>query len=348
MNKQKNLILETDKPIIKIGAAFPLTGNLGSLGQDYKKAIDLRLSQISKDSKFEYQFIAEDDQFKTQQSALNAKKLITVDNIDILMSFFSTSGAAIAPIAQENKTIHLSLTWDNKIAKIGNYNFTNTTPPRKQIELMTEIFVQKNIQSVSIIGVVEPGTNQNIEIMKEVFAKNNIQIKSIENVQYGTKNFSMNAAKLIQSNPDIYIVILMSPELEIFAKIMKEYGNTKPMTSTEVFSYSSDYRLFEGMWYIDTATGDKQYVEAFEQVYNSSPYPVSVYGYDYIDMIVKICEKYEEKPTNEQIIAELFAIQDDISTIGKISVNKYGVFDSDPVLKIIKNGKPKLLHDWKK
>ena len=55
---------KTDKPVVKIGITLPLTGAMGKFGQEIKKGIELRLSQIPENTKYRYKVIYEDSTWK--------------------------------------------------------------------------------------------------------------------------------------------------------------------------------------------------------------------------------------------------------------------------------------------
>ena len=76
---------KSGKPVVKIGAILPLTGAMGFVGQTYKDLYEMRLSEIPENSKFKYQLIFEDDQLDAQKSLTAGQKLLSLDNVDVLL-----------------------------------------------------------------------------------------------------------------------------------------------------------------------------------------------------------------------------------------------------------------------
>ena len=65
------------KPVIKIGATLPLTGNLAVYGKALQKALDLALNDQNKDNlKYDYQIVIEDDQYDLKKSLINLNRFL--------------------------------------------------------------------------------------------------------------------------------------------------------------------------------------------------------------------------------------------------------------------------------
>src|SRR3989344_4949025 len=89
---------ESSKPTVKIGVTLPLTGNIARLGQSTKNAIELAYANLPENTKYNYELVIEDDQFKPIVGASTASKLINVDKVSALISFGSPVGSAVSPI----------------------------------------------------------------------------------------------------------------------------------------------------------------------------------------------------------------------------------------------------------
>ena len=62
---------ESDKPIVKVGASLPLTGNMSHIGISAKNALQMAIDKWNAiDTKFKYQLIVEDDAFEAKKSQL--------------------------------------------------------------------------------------------------------------------------------------------------------------------------------------------------------------------------------------------------------------------------------------
>ena len=107
-------------------------------GEGAKAATEMAKADFGP-TKFNYQFIYEDDQFKPEEAANTANKLIDVDKVNAIVSFGSPTGNVVSPIAEENDVIHFGIASDLTIAK-GDYNFIDWTPPYKETDLLVSEF----------------------------------------------------------------------------------------------------------------------------------------------------------------------------------------------------------------
>lgn len=94
----------------KLGATFPLSGEVASAGQRIRNGIELAVSEVNEGRKGpKVEVIFEDDQNKPAMAVGNAKKLIDIDHVvAILGSAASGCTRAIMPFAIERKAVVLS------------------------------------------------------------------------------------------------------------------------------------------------------------------------------------------------------------------------------------------------
>ena len=75
-DKAENEVQEGTKPVIKIGATLPLTGDLAYAGQNMKAAMELSLKDIQKKEKlkYDYQLVFEDDGYELKKALQNLNR----------------------------------------------------------------------------------------------------------------------------------------------------------------------------------------------------------------------------------------------------------------------------------
>ena len=110
-----------EEGVIKIGVIAPLSGNLAFLGEGYKNAFLLAKEGL-KNTRYNYELIFEDDQMEPAKTATALQKLISIDQVNAVVSFTSGPANVISPIAEQNKIIHFGIATDPNAA-IGEYNF---------------------------------------------------------------------------------------------------------------------------------------------------------------------------------------------------------------------------------
>ena len=105
--KQGNPV-ESEKPIVKIGFIYPMSGNAAFFGDGAKNAAKMFFEDVKKPLKNNYEIIFEDSQAQPAISVKAAMKLISFDKADVLIDCMSGVSAAVSKIAEDHKTPHLA------------------------------------------------------------------------------------------------------------------------------------------------------------------------------------------------------------------------------------------------
>ena len=129
-DEKKQTAQAQNKPVVKIGIIAPLTGNVAMVGEGIKSSIVLAEEDLkTKNLKNKYEFVIEDDGYEARKTAAVYPKLKSLDKVDAILSTFSQTGKIIAPRAEADKILHISLSSDAEIAN-GKYNFLDWTMPK--------------------------------------------------------------------------------------------------------------------------------------------------------------------------------------------------------------------------
>lgn len=333
-----------DKPVVKIGVTIPLTGDLGFMGDGVKNAMMMAKEDMPKDTRFDYELVFEDDMLAPARAASTSNKMISVDKADALVSITSGIGGVVSPIAEQNKVIHFGMASAANVAD-GDYNFNHWTSPEEEGRLMAAELQKRGYKNIAGLFLNQQG----VLAIRDSFLKNlegtGIKMVTDEIINPGEKDFRTAISKAKASNPDIYMVIFFSPELEIAVKQIKEAGITTPITNIEAFSISDQQSLYEGNWYVDAAESSAAFNEKYAQKFGKNPVFGSGNSYDIFNMIVKAYEGTgagETKPEHSDVVKTLYTFKDYDGVMGKLSIDDKGVVYSPASVKIIKDGKPVL------
>ncbi|MBY0110885.1 ABC transporter substrate-binding protein [Patescibacteria group bacterium] len=327
---------------VVMGATLPLSGDLAFLGEGYKNGMELALSELQ-DTTFTYKIIYEDDRFDPKTGATTASKLLSVNKVDGIFSFGSPVGNVVSPLAEDYKIVHINGIASDQNVAVGRYNFVHWTPPYKESELLIQELQKRGIQSVAIIAANQPGTLAVATQVEKDISNSDVTLAGYEMYNPGETDMRTQIAKLKTTNADIYMLVSMSPELEIITHQMRELGVTAPLTSIESFEWTTQPELFEGMWFVNAADPTTEFVAKYEARYGTAPTVGAANGYDAVMLFVKGVESAAQgvmKPTSEQVTNALHNIRDHKGAVGELSVDDDGLVVSEPVVRTIQNGKP--------
>jgi ABC-type branched-subunit amino acid transport system substrate-binding protein len=107
---------------ISVGLALPLSGESARYGLDIQRGALMATEELQKRG-IELVLISEDTQLLPRVAATAAQKLISRDHVNVVVSLWDTA-EAVAPIAEQRKTPHISIRWNHRVAQEFPHTFT--------------------------------------------------------------------------------------------------------------------------------------------------------------------------------------------------------------------------------
>lgn len=331
-----------NRPLIKVGVSFPMTGPMGIFGKPMQGALKLAEQDIQKqNTRYRYQFILEDNAFETKKAVLINQKFLNIDKVDALIDYGSRIGLATSPEAEKNKIIHLSSCASNPAVANGKYNFIHWTQPDAEASRLIQKVKKDGFQNVVIISALDQAMDAIAAELIKNLQKYGINF-SEKKVNPEEKDFNLLIDKLEKEKPDLYILNTFSPSLEIIIKRMNEKGIKTPRTSIEAFSFIDDKSIIEGQWYVDIADLDSDNYQRFTE-YNQSDNTFGIGNvYDAVMLLVKAFEQAADKSA---AVDELSDIKKYRGVVGNLKQDENGIFHTQAVVKKIIKGKPQVMKD---
>jgi len=336
----------SQKPTVTIGITLPLTGDIAMLGQSNKNAIELAYSKLdTKNLKYNYKLIFEDDAFKPSNGATTANKLISVDKANALISFGSPVGNVVSPIAESAGVPHINDFASDPHVATGKYNFVDYTPAYEDAKLFIEQLQKRGINKIVFFGQQDnPGSAAIINAFLGGVKLTNIQVLSTQMIPAGTRDFRTQISKVKDLGAELYVLELNSPELELVATQLKTAGVKAPFSSMETFEFSDQLSLFEGMWYVNDADATEWFMDLYTKTYGVTPKFGAANGYDSLNMIVQSVEKAGDGvtvPTGSQITEQIAHISGFNGALGdNLNMGTDHLVASKAVVRMIKSGVP--------
>ncbi len=342
-SEQKKIKDQSGKPIVKIGVSLPLTGNLGYAGQGMKAALEvLQEESNKKEYKKQYQFIIEDNGFDNKAAATITSKFINIDNVDAIIDFGSIIGQVSSPISQKAKMIHINVCSSDKSVAKGEYNFLITTTPEAETALLAKK-ISERYENVAIIAQNEVSSQITMNSLIKEFKDRGIKHTKYV-VNQNEKDFRLILSKAEEQKPDVYVVFLYTPGLEIFVKQLKELGIQTPLTSTHFFANIEDYNLIEGSHYVDYASINPILKKEILAKTKGSNYEMCLaYIYEAGQFIMEAFDKNDDKEQAHKYIRNMIARSSEVTE--QINQKEDTIFIISPSWRQIKNGKPELVQE---
>jgi len=193
---------------IKVGITVASTGPAASLGIPERNTVSLLPTEVA-GQKIEY--IVLDDGTDTTVAVKNMRKLISDDNVDIIVGTSVSPGSlAMVDVAGETKTPMISVAANAKIVEPveGPRTWVFKTPQNDQLmaAALADAMAKQGIKTLGFIGYSDAyGEGWLNEMTKAAEAKG---IKMVAVERYGRTDTSVTgqALKLIAANPDGILV----------------------------------------------------------------------------------------------------------------------------------------------
>lgn len=334
------------KPTVKIGALYPMSGDGANFGEAAQNAVKLFFEEFNKkEHKFDYQVVFENNQLTLAKQATLAQKLINMDKVDVIVSVLSNFGAVVSPVAEQNKVIHFSVATDPAVSK-GFYNLITSSNPEGEADLLYRQLVKNGAKKVDVIVVNATGSISMLDFFKQkVEQGKELEIGQTFYVNADEKDFRIMLYKIKENNPDYIVAQLAMPTIDVFMKQYRESSTDIPVTGIESFTYMQNKVLAEGMWYVDAANATDDYTTRYQQATGKQTTDYA----EYLDFILQmITFGYEGAGTTdrEKVIDY---IQNNsagaVTAVGKITTEADGILSGKPILKKFINGEPVIIDE---
>lgn len=346
------------KEQVEIGALLPLSGPGANYGKWEKQGIDLAVEEINgaggidgKDLVIVYEDIMSDPQKAV--SAYN--KLISVNKISSSVAGISSVVLALAPIADNNKTVLMNCGGISpRIPEVtGNYVFSNIVDGSLEVTKMAEyIHDSLKINRVSLFTINSAAGIDAKNTFQKVFEKLGGEILSTEFHDPGASDFKSQILKLKSTKPEAVYLTSFTKESAIILKQAKELDfNTRwfsyaPFEGDEILNIAGS--AAEGVIYtsqaFDPHSNDPRVKSYQEKYYKKYGEYSEIYAATFYDGIYMISEAMKNSGlTGTEIRDGLRRLQDFSGVTGKIKFDSRQVAVKPIIFKIVKNGSFQIL-----
>ena len=302
------------KPLIKIGATLPLTGNYAETGNSAKAAMLLALDKWkTKNTKYDYEILFEDDALKPAQATLNAQNFINLKEVKAIVSIFGIVDRPIDNIANQNHIISASCSYGK--LQVPAYGF-NTCVQNKQIaDILIPKLKKENIRKIALVMANTVVSLSVGDYFADMLPQSGFEVVAYEKYNMDTRDMRLSILAMEEKHPDYYLTFAAAPLTDILVKQLKEVVNKRNIASLGTFTEMAPqmFPLVEGLWTIDTISGTDEFVKTFTDTTGYKVKSCTANSYDNIDLMIWA---FENTPTKNE---EIFPYNIDvINTIKKI------------------------------
>jgi branched-chain amino acid transport system substrate-binding protein len=346
--------------VLRFGLAMPLTGSQALYGQDQVKAAEWAVAEINKAGGVngkKLEMIVLDTQADPQLGIQMTNRLVSVEKVPVFVTAWSGVVKAVAPIANDNKVVELSIGANSPdVAKLGDYVYT--TFPLADVDVAAVAKYAATTMGKKKAAVVYINNETGIvagEVYKKAFTAAGGQIVAYEAYDQKATDFTGALLKVRAGNPDmIHLHGLVSDTPQVIAQ-MRQLGLTQPISS---YSVAYNPKLVQQLGAaaegviatslapgVEDADAVKAYVARWVKEVGREPngLPYTQYLYDAPYLVAAVFKSLIDKKlpvTGENFRKEMLAMKSfDLPLTGKITLGDDHTVVKPVYLMEVKGGK---------
>ena len=344
----------------KFGLAMPLTGGQALYGNDQVKAAQWAVEAINANGGVngkKLEMIVLDTQADPQVGIQAVNRLINVDKAPVFVTAWSGVVKAVAPIANDNKVVELSVGANSPdIATLGDYVYTTFPLADVDIRAVAQYSAKEMGKKRAAVLFINNETGiGSAEVYRDTFTKEGGQVVAYEAYDQKATDFTGPLLKIRAANAEIiHLQGLVSESPQVIAQA-RQLGINVPITS-----YSGIYNpkliqqlgaAAEGVIATSLAPGVedspavKDYVARWQKEMGREPngLPYTQYLHDTPYLVAAVFASLDKKgivPTGETFRKEMLAIKSfDMPLSGKVEFAEDHTVNKPVYLVEVKGGK---------
>ena len=342
------------------GLAMPLTGGQALYGNDQVKAAQWAVEAINANGGVngkKLEMIVLDTQADPQVGIQAVNRLINVDKAPVFVTAWSGVVKAVAPLANDNKIVELSVGANSPdIATLGDYVYTTFPLADVDIRAVAQYSAKEMGKKRAAVLFINNETGiGSAEVYRDTFTKAGGQVVAYEAYDQKATDFTGPLLKIRAANAEIiHLQGLVSESPQVIAQA-RQLGINVPITS-----YSGIYNpkliqqlgaAAEGVIAtslapgVDDSPAVKDYVARWQKEMGREPngLPYTQYLHDTPYLVAAVFASLDKKgivPTGETFRKEMLAIKSfDMPLSGKVEFAEDHTVNKPVYLVEVKGGK---------
>lgn len=335
----------------KIGFIGPLTGNSAWYGERQLEAVGFAAEEINAAGGINGKklvVLPEDDKCVGKDATTAMKKLAEIDKVPVVLgAWCSSASLAMAPIAEQTKTVMISESANDKLRTAGEYIFRNK--PGALMEAGFVVPATEKIFKYKSAGILYINNDYGIAIKdewKKQLEQLEIEVAVIEAFEQGASEFKTQLLKIKTAKPDVVFLVGYAKEDGLILKETKELGMELQFISTLTTENPDVVKIAENAadgivyTYLYDPFSSRPQTKAYQEKYKAKfGHDSEMWGALYHDSLWLLKPIFEKCANDSTCIKDsLYKVQGYEGVVGTYSFDSYGDAVMPFILKTIKNG----------
>ncbi|MGH3384319.1 MAG: ABC transporter substrate-binding protein [Nocardioidaceae bacterium] len=303
---------------VKVGAVLDITGAGATLGVPERQTLELLAKQVNDDGGVggrEIELIIEDDQSTEDGAAKAATKLITEDEVDILLGASRTGPSlAMRPIAESNEIPMISLAANAAIVDGSEWVYKTAQNDSVVLENIVDLAAEKGWQKLGLIRDASAFGEGVGEALAELGKAEGIEVVATEKFAPDASDFTAQMVKIRNADADANLIWGIPPaaalaqkayaQLKLDAPVIQSHGiGNQVFLDTAGASADGLSAPLGRLLVADQLPDDdpqkpviEQFVKDYEAEYGESPSTFAGHAYDGFTIAMQAIEEVGTDP----------------------------------------------------
>lgn len=303
---------------VKVGAVLDITGAGATLGVPERQTLEMLAKQVNDDGGVggrEVELIIEDDQSTEDGAAKAATKLITEDEVDILLGASRTGPSlAMRPIAESNEIPMISLAANAAIVDGSEWVYKTAQNDSVVLENIVDLAAEKGWQKLGLIRDASAFGEGVGEALAEIGKSEGIEVVATEKFAPDASDFTAQMVKIRNADADANLIWGIPPaaalaqkayaQLKLDAPVIQSHGiGNQVFLDTAGASADGLSAPLGRLLVADQLPDDdpqkpviEQFVKDYEAEYGESPSTFAGHAYDGFTIAMQAIEEVGTDP----------------------------------------------------
>lgn len=292
---------------IKIGIALSETGNLADSSKHYWRGIELWRDKLNASGGLlgkKVEFVIYDDRSDAATSARLYERLITNDNVDLLVSTIGSAQAATATaVAEKHKRVMINGGGASESIQQRGFKYIFQTAARisNYVDGIEPLMQRYGVKTMAFVARDYGAARDMEKVLKGMAEKHGVKIVMSEYFPAGTVDFSSQIARARQEKPDLWVsvgypneAIEMTRQFHASNYMPKIFVHNGVAQEDYLKATGKDGEYAIGMSLYEPSlktSGNAEFVRDFKAKYNYEPGYYSSFGYNSVYVLGEAVKK---------------------------------------------------------
>jgi len=311
-------------PVIRIGSAAPLTGEIAHLGKDNENGARMAVDEINAagglklgDKTFRLELVGEDDKADPREGTLAAQKLVDEGVVAVVGHLNSGTSIPASRIYADANVVQVSPSTTRASYTLQGFKTTYrvVANDNQQGSVLADYAAgQMKAKRVAIIDDRTPYGEGLADVFETVARQKSLEVTGREFTTNKASDFNAILTKIRASHPDLVMFAGMDSTAAPLARQMKELGMKVPLLAGDgvcdpgFISIAGDAAgvltcSIAGQAIEKMARGE-DFVKRYREKFGTEPQRYSPYSYDAVYAIVEAI-KLAGRPDRAAIVAAM-------------------------------------------